>query len=584
MTTSPSRSAALADVSDRRSARNAAVWAAYLGSAELTGPAMMPAAREPSVIYRPLLSSRTRAALTAMVVVNTILTAAFLFWLLLPSHLPDPGYVRIENWRVLAARVCFCLVVIVEAIKVCQNVAIWLLVYRAMDPVPLAPPTGLRVALLTTIVASREPIALVERTLHGMIRLTYRGRLDVWVLDEEDSPEVRAMARRLGVRHFTRRGRPEYNQPAGEFRAKTKAGNHNAWRAEHEAAYDVVCQMDPDHVPFPCLLARTLGYFRDPDTAFVVGPQVYGNVYDTFVSRGASVQQYVFSGVIERAGNGFGAPLLIGTNHLYRPAAWRQIGGYQDSITEDHLTGMRILGTVNPATGRPWRGVYTPDVLAIGEGPTTWTDYFNQQRRWAYGIWQIKVTSRLRRGIALAAPQRLLFGMVQFYYPSVALHLVLGSLATTAYLLIGGKSARVDGTQWVALWGLSMASWLVLWLWLRRFNLAPHERRDLGLHGIVLTLVAGPVYVAAAIAATLRRPLTYTVTAKGGLRSTDSARTFRLHWLWAAAAVVVIAASVVLGNSPPALQVWTGLALVTGLGPPIAAAVTRARSQRHRPR
>ena len=146
----------------------------------------------------------------------------------------------------------------------------------------------------------------------------------------------------------------------------------------------------------PYFLERTLGYFRDPDVAFVVAPQVYGNMYDNWIAHGASVQQYLFSGVVERGGNGLDAPLLIGTNHLYRPAAWAQIGGYQDSIIEDHLTSMRIHGSVNPATDRKWKGVYTPDVLAIGEGPTSWSDYFNQQKRWSYGIWEILLRRRRR--------------------------------------------------------------------------------------------------------------------------------------------------------------------------------------------
>jgi len=273
---------------------------------------------------------------------------------------------------------------------------------------------------------------------------------------------------------------------------------------------------------------------------------------------------------------GLDAPLLIGTNHMYRPAAWQQIGGYQDSVTEDHLTGMRVLGTTNPATGNRWRGVYTPDVLAIGEGPTTWTDYFNQQKRWAYGIWEIKIIRRLRTGIRLSLRQRLLFGMVQFYYPSVAAHVLLGSISTAGYLLLDVSPARVDGTVWLALWATSMASWFALWLWLRRFNLATHERRELGLYGIVLTLLAGPIYVAAGVAALLRRPMRYTVTAKGGLRSPDSARTFAVHAVWAAAAAVVLGLSLLLDNDHPALRVWAMLVLFTGAAPPLAAAFARA--------
>jgi hypothetical protein len=99
--------------------------------------------------------------------------------------------------------------------------------------------------------------------------------------------------------------------------------NHNAWRSAHEGRYDVVAQMDPDHVPYPNFLERTLGYFADPDTAFVVAPQVYANLAESFVARGAAEPAYLFHGVIQRGGNGRGAPLLIGTNHLYQPRSSR---------------------------------------------------------------------------------------------------------------------------------------------------------------------------------------------------------------------------------------------------------------------
>ena len=339
-----------------------------------------------------------------LVALNAFTGLAFIGWLLLPAHIPGPGVVGFGGWKLTVARISFCVVVSVEVLRLVQNFAVWVFAFTAKDPVPKAPNAGLRVAMLTTIVPAKEPLHVVERTLQAMRKVRYRGSVDVWILDEGDDPGVREMAERLGVLHFTRRGIPEFNQPRGPFRAKTKAGNHNAWRSLYERSYDAVAQMDPDHVPLPCFLERTLGYFRDPDVAFVVAPQVYGNMYDNWVAHGASAQQYLFSGVVERGGNGLDAPLLIGTNHLYRPSAWREIGGYQDSIIEDHLTSMRVQGTINPATGNSWRGVYTPDVLAIGEGPASWTDYFNQQKRWAYGIWEILLKRKLRAGIRLQRP------------------------------------------------------------------------------------------------------------------------------------------------------------------------------------
>jgi cellulose synthase (UDP-forming) len=558
----------------------------YVGCATTAGPLVTPRYPDEPVRFRRVASRRERVVLTLLVLLNAGTAALFIGWLLLPQHVP--GFTgNLGGWQLALARFGFCLVILVELIRFAQNVAVWVFATNAKDPVPYDPPVGLRVALLTTIVPSKEPIDVAERTLRKMKQIVYCGDVDVWILDEGDDPRVRAMAARIGVRHFSRKGRPEYNQQAGPFRAKTKSGNHNAWRAEHEHAYDVVAQMDPDHVPLPCFLERTLGYFRDPDVAFVVAPQVYGNMFDNWVSHGASVQQYLFSGVVERGGNGLDAPLLIGTNHLYRPAAWQVIDGYQDSIIEDHLTSMCVQAAHNPTTGNRWKGVYTPDVLAVGEGPSSWADYFNQQKRWAYGIWEILLTGRRAVRGRLTARQRLLYSCVQFYYPSVAASLLLGNVATALYLIFGVASIQLHSMTWLTLWCASLGSWFVLWLWLRRFNLAVHERVEIGMPGMALALFAGPVYLSAAVAALLRRPLAYAVTAKGALRSGESVSTFRLHLRWAAVAAALLVTSFVLHHDYLALRVWSGLTLFTGLGPPLIAlgstVATRLRARRARP-
>jgi len=559
--------------------RNMRTRQAYADCGAVAGP-LTPAGRpDEPVAMRRVASGRERFMLTALVALNGATTAAFIGWLLLPEHIPG-WFGNLSGARLVAALAGYCLVITVELIRFGQNIAMWIFAHHAKDPVPVDPPIGLRVALLTTIVPSSEPLEIVERTLRKMRDITYCGTVDHWILDEGDDPDVKAMAARLGVRHFSRHGRAEYNQTAGEFRARTKSGNHNAWRVEHEHAYDVVAQMDPDHVPLPWLLERTLGYFRDPDVAFVVAPQVYGNLFENWITHGAAVQQYIFSGVVERGGNGLHAPLLIGTNHLYRPAAWRQIGGYQDSIIEDHLTSMKVQATTNPATGQKWKGIYTPDVVAVGEGPSSWQDYFNQQKRWAYGIWEIltrRPLSVVRRG--LTRGQRLLYGCVQFYYPSVAVGLLLGNLATALYLLFGIAAIQLHTLTWLALWAASLCSWLLLWFWLRRFNIAPHEREEFGVPGMAFALFAGPVYVAAGAAALLRRPLSYAVTAKGKLRAGVSLATFRLHLAWAGFATALLAASFLLGHGYLPLRVWCGLTLLASLGPPTMAAASHLRGR-----
>ncbi|WP_433218805.1 glycosyltransferase family 2 protein [Dactylosporangium sp. CS-047395] len=548
---------------------------AYEDCNELAGPLTTPGRAQHPVVYRHVGGAWRRVMLSLLIALNFLTGFVFVGWLLLPEHIPgdDAG-----DWHVIVARVAFCFVVLVEAVRMLQNLAVWVFAWRARDPVPMVAERGLRIAMLTTIVPAKEPIDVVERSLRAMQRVRYDGKVDIWILDEGDDPRVKAMAKRLGVNHFSRKGKPEFNQEHGAFRAKTKSGNHNAWRATHEHRYDVVAQMDPDHVPLESFLERTLGYFRDPDVAFVVAPQVYGNMYSNWVVHGASVQQYLFSGLIERGGNGLDAPLLIGTNHLYRPLAWALIDGYQDSIIEDHLTSMVVMGARNPLTDRRWKGVYTPDVVAVGEGPTSWTDYFNQQKRWAYGVWEILLRARphLKQ---LGGAQKISYSLVQSYYPSVALSAVSGIVATGVYLGLGINAATIEWRWWLGLWAASMGSWAILWLWLRRFNLARHERKEIGLHGMALALFAVPIYAAAGLAALARRPLAYAVTAKGRLRSVDGPRTFRTHAIWALVGVALLAVSGIMGYNSIALRFWAAVSIVVGVLPPLIAYATYLRER-----
>jgi len=119
---------------------------------------------------------------------------------------------------------------------------------------------------------------------------------------------------------------------------------------------------------------RLLGYFRDPDVAFVVGPQVYGN-YHGFVTRAAESQQFLFHSLLQRAANRGGTCMLVGTNNALRISTLLATGGLTDSVTEDLATSITIHSTRNPATGRRWRSVYTPTCCRSARGqrpsPTT---------------------------------------------------------------------------------------------------------------------------------------------------------------------------------------------------------------------
>ncbi len=63
------------------------------------------------------------------------------------------------------------------------------------------------------------------------------------------------------------------------------------------------------------------------------------------------------------------------------------------------------------------------------------------------------------------------------------------------------------------------------------------------------------------------------MTAKGALRTGDSARTFTLHMYWALAAGALLAVSYRLNHDLIALRIWASVALLTGIGPPLIAGV-----------
>ena len=509
--------------------------------------------------FRRVLSRRQRFTLVGLIAANGAAGLALVLWLILASSISPATFVL--------GVVLLVMMVGLEGTRLWQAATLVIFACRARDPIPLKPRATFRVAVLTTIVPGKEPLAMVAGTLRAMKDI--RGDKDVWLLDEGNSPDVQAACARLGVNHFSRKGVQRWNEDTGAFRAKTKAGNHNAWRDAHGADYDLVAQMDPDHVPSPDFLERTIGYFNDPDTAFVVAPMVYGNS-ENWIAHGAAQQAYVFQGVVQRGANGMDAPLLIGTNHVYRVTCWDQIDGYQDSIIEDHLTAMRVYTAHNQGTGNRWRGVYTPDVIAVGEGPTSFTDFFNQQKRWAWGCWQVILQHSPRMLRQMSWSQRLSFLLLQPYYPSVAVSWILSVLLTSAYM-ISRVSLHLPIDRWALLWGASIGSNFLTSIWLRRFNLTHHERKEWGFVGLMLQLMAAPVFVAAAASKLTGRKLAYAVTAKGDLASPDNIRTFVPHLLWLAWGSALLALSLAgVGSSWPGLRFWATVTSAICISPILA--------------
>ncbi|MFE6226415.1 MULTISPECIES: cellulose synthase catalytic subunit [unclassified Streptomyces] len=547
----------------------------------LAGPLTEPDTAEYQVRYTSLLSKephRIRAVL--LMALAPLLSAVLLAYLVWPSH----WTVREgdDSWRVpydtvmLVSIGLICLFMLVNVTSIAHATMV------ARDPVPVYPEKGTRVAFLTTYVPGKEPLAMVRGTLEAAVRLRHDGTLHVWLLDEGDSDEAKALCAELGVRHFTRAGVPEWNRPKGPHKAKTKHGNYNAWLARHGDAYDFFASVDTDHVPLPNFLERMLGYFRDPDTAFVVGPQVYGN-YTGAVTKAAESQQFLFHALIQRAGNRYRAPMFVGTNNVVRIAALKQIGGLYDSITEDMATGFELHRRRNPATGRRWRSVYTPDVLAVGEGPESWTDFFTQQLRWSRGTYETILKQYWKAPFSMPPGRLLNYTLMLVYYPMTAVNWLLGILSCVLYLWLGASGTQVSSQVWLMIYSDAVALQIGLYLWNRRHNVSPHEPEGSGgLAGMVMSALSAPVYLRSLGSALLRTRGRFVVTPKGGAASPDRVLTFRIHLFWAAVLIASLVASVRYDHTHAAMRTWAVLALVIALAPVTVWAFTLLRDRRRR--
>ncbi|SNS55034.1 Glycosyltransferase, catalytic subunit of cellulose synthase and poly-beta-1,6-N-acetylglucosamine synthase [Geodermatophilus saharensis] len=549
----------------------------YADFSELAGPLQEPTP-DSRVRFRPV--TRGGARLRAWLLVSTALLCevAFLAFLLRPANHPEFS----QDWQSFLAMALIGSIAIIEGLRLVNVCTLAVATLNARDPVPVVPLTGQRLAFITTIVPGKEPIEMVRRTLEAAVQVRYEGTFHVWLLDEGDDPAVRALCAELGVRHFSRAGVPRWNQSSGPHKARTKHGNYNAWLEAHGDEYDFWVSVDTDHVPMPNMAERLMGYFHDPDVAFVVGPQVYGN-YDNFVTRAAESQQYLFHSVLQRAANRSSSAMFVGTNNAVRIAALRAVGGLQDSITEDAATSLVWHAGRNPRTGAPWKSVYTPDVLAVGEGPSTWRDYFTQQGRWARGTDEVVLRRFWRLAPRLSFRRLTHYALLMSYYPAAAISWVLGIGNLLAYLLTGVAGLLVSAQLWLVLYVNAAVLQVAVYFWNRKHNVSPHEEEgSSGVSGMAISVMSAPLYVSALLAAVRNRSTGFHVTRKGAVAG-DRLGVFGRHLGWAAVVAAALVASQLLGHTHAAIRIWAVLSLVMSLLPVAIWSAGRRRARQSAP-
>lgn len=251
-----------------------------------------------------------------------------------------------------------------------------------IDSLPPAPPCREAPGRIAVLIPTyNEPLDVLLPTVAAAAAL--EPAHETWVLDDGNRPAVRRLAAQLGVHYLAR-----------TERVGAKAGNVNHALSVVEA--DFVAILDADHVAGRDFLVNTLGYFADPEVAFVQTPQDFYNT-DSFEHErrrawwrrsgeaGGHIfsEQALFYRVLQPGKNRWKAAFWCGTGAVVRVKALREVGGVAtETVTEDIHTTIRMhrLG---------WRSVYHNEVLARGLAAADAGQYQLQRLRWGRGAMQV---------------------------------------------------------------------------------------------------------------------------------------------------------------------------------------------------
>ena len=295
-----------------------------------------------------------------------------------------------------------------------------------------APPPALGLKVDVFIPTYNEDVEMVRRTALAARAMKYPH--ETWILDDGNREAMREMAQSLGVRYLARTDN-----------AHAKAGNLN--HALPHSTADLIATFDADHAPRQDFLLKTLGYFSDPDVAFVQTPQDFYNL-DSFQNRtdpGSRVawsEQSLFFRVIQRGKDYWNAAFYCGSCAVIRRRSLDAIGGFATgTVTEDSHTSLLLHK-------KGYRSVYHDESLAYGVAPAKIEPFLKQRVRWGVGamnVWR-KEGILFARGLTL--PQRLNYlATVLAYFDGW--QKLFFYLAPVYVLMAGAMPIAVDG--WVFL-------------------------------------------------------------------------------------------------------------------------------------
>lgn len=409
-------------------------------------------------ILVPLLNSSQHRVLLILILSWVVGTLGFWHWLLQPSVWISPAGTLINLLLLFYT----------------TGLPAWpfylFLRMRQVRP-DLPTPGGCRVAMVVTKAPS-EPWPLVRETLQAM--LAQEPSHDTWLADEQPSQEVHLWCERHGVFLSSRAGVDDYHRPTWPRRTRCKEGNLAYFYDQYGYDnYDVIIQLDADHVPQPGYLAAMLQPFHDPEVGYVAAPSICNaNASNSWVARGRLFAEAVLHGPMQLGFNGTWAPLCIGSHYAVRTRALKESGGLGPELAEDHSTTLLL-------NAHGWRGAFAHRAICHGLGPQTFEDAMVQEWQWSASLTTILLNHLGPLFHRLTPPLRLQFLYAQIYYP------IRGSLSLLALLLpllaisLDQPWLQLHYPSFLAFSGLQMVLTVMPVVYLRRCGLLRPTRAPL---------------------------------------------------------------------------------------------------------
>ena len=377
----------------------------------------------------PIIKGRLKLVFWTLLLVWLLATVWFWNWWLAPSHVQSIWRYALVTGLLgwLTFLQCYFLFFAMRAVR-----------SSAPDPQP----GQFRVAMIVTKAPS-EPFAVVQNTLRAMLAQDYPH--DTWLADEDPSPETTEWCARHGVKISCRKGVAEYHQDTWPRRTRCKEGNL-AYFYDHwgYAEYDIVSQLDSDHVPQPGYLLEMLRPFADADVGYVSAPSICAsNAGRNWAARTRLHTEGAFHGILQAGYSAGFAPMCIGSHYAVRTRALREAGGLGPELAEDHSTTMMIN-----AAG--WRGVHALDAIAIGDGPATVADLAIQEFQWSRSLVTLLLvhTPRYLRQLPLRLKAQFLF--CQMLYPIFGVTFLLMYLLPILAVIFDVRYAEITFPQYLA--------------------------------------------------------------------------------------------------------------------------------------